>query len=131
VFKLATGQVLHIPQTGPAHDRERGHYFVVLTTAKDNDACLLVPVCTAHDRCDRTCVLQPGDHDCVTRESFIMYSNMRLFSAAHIASQIEKNAIELHAATVTQALFSLICAGVEASKFAAPVYKKFYLKPWP
>ena len=131
MYTPVPGQILHIPGTGPAHDKQRGHFFVVLTGARENGACLLIPICSTHAKCDRTSILNIGDHHCIKRESFAMYSGMKLYAASHLESQIAKSVIELLPSTLSAKLISTVSVGIANSKFSAPVYQRFFLKLFP
>jgi hypothetical protein len=86
---------------------------------------LLVPVSSAYENCDRTCVLEPGDHDFIRRESFILYAKMRIYSSAHVANQMASGAIEEREA-LRDDVFQRVCAGIAASRFSPPVCKRYY-----
>ena len=123
------GQSLHIPDTGPAHDRARGHLCVVLTDVSDDDKCLVVPICTAHDRCDKSCLLHPGDpgdHRFLTRESFVMYSQCRFYLGSYIAIQIAAGIIE-DKGSVDASVLQRIDEGLSITKMIAPIYRRFFL----
>lgn len=125
---MTPGSVLHIPDTGPAHDKKRGHYFVVLTAPQPPaDGCLIVPICSAHEKCDRTCLLQPNDHTSINRESFISYSQMKVYSSKHLTQKITSGVIETQR-VVSPDVFVRIRKGVTTSPLAAPVYKSFLAK---
>ena len=53
--------------SGPTHDPQRRHLFIVLTDPFDDTGngvsrVLLVSLASVRDSCDRTCILKPGDH---------------------------------------------------------------------
>lgn len=122
---LQTGDVLHIPGTGPAHDRSRGHYHVIVAEEGEQRKALLVPICSAHEKCDTTCMLEQDDHGCLTHRSHMMYAKMNYYLVDHLENRIAAGAIEKLAEPTSPALIERISVGVISSSFAAPTYKKF------
>lgn len=65
--------------SGPAHDPERPHLFVICTDPCAAGKQLLVPVCSrVNDLCDATCILQPHEHRFLNRESFAFYRKAKI-----------------------------------------------------
>lgn len=124
-YHIERRKTLFVPHTGPTHDRERGHLFVVLTGRCDAGNHLLIPVCSAYDKCDTTCLLQVGDHDFLDRESFAFYAKMRIHHGDNTNAKIEAGAIQ-ERGYLAEPIFEGICAGVEASPFSPPIFKKYY-----
>ena len=116
---------LWIPGTGPAHDLERGHLFILLTDLGPDGMVLTVPVCSLVHGHDNTCLLGKGDHPSVHRPSFIAYYQLNLFRAEVLETQEQKGIIFARG-LLDEKLFALVCAGVEDSRQAPPKFKKYF-----
>jgi len=116
---------LWIPHTGPAHDQERGHLFIILTDRSEDGEHLLVPVRSVGRTPDRTCLLGPGDHRFFTRLSFVSYAQMRIYSAATLIAQVSAGVIH-DRGLLNERIFARICSGIEQSRLSAPRYKAYY-----
>lgn len=123
-YRPSEGDVLHIGETGPRHDRGRGHYFIVLTEPFEGEKCLLVPICTAHSKCDRTCLLDSNDHDCLHHESFVLYAQLKFYSTSHIAEQAVSGQIEVMTSLRAE-LLTKVVEGVHTSSLSPLLYKKY------
>lgn len=119
--------VLHIPGTGPAYDRSRGHYHVVVTTVDETDKILLVPICSAHEKCDKTCLINNHDYPTLDHDSHIMYSKTNFYGHTRIVGKIALGDVEV-LDRVSHEVFERIRDGVEASSFCSPLYKKHLRK---
>jgi hypothetical protein len=123
---LARGTSLLIPNTGPAHARDRDHLFFVLTNRCSNGNCLLVPLCSLTPKCDQTCLLDVGDHAFIARPSFVFYAKMQIYSGSHLLDQMTAGLAE-DRGLIPDKVFERICAGVSTSPFSRPVYQRYYL----
>lgn len=127
VAPLRLKDVLHIPGTGPVHDRSRGHYHVVVTFADETDKVLLVPICSAHEKCDKTCLLCADDYRCLNHDSHIMYAKTNFYDHTRVVGKIALGEVEL-LDPISDAVFEGIRSGVFTSSFCTPLYKKHLKK---
>ena len=67
--------------SGPDHDPERHHLFVILTDPQpDSNTVLLVSLSTLRRALphDATCVIAAGEHPFVRRNSYVFYARARI-----------------------------------------------------
>jgi len=65
--------------SGPSHDPNRKHLFVVCTEPCENESQLIVPVSTVtNSLCDQTCIIQAHEHGFLRHESFAFYRKSRV-----------------------------------------------------
>lgn len=118
------GVTVHIPQTGPAHDRGRGHLHVVLTNPCSQGLVLLAPICSAWAGCDQACLLPIGCHPFVIRDSFVQYAKADVLPANTL-----KQAVDIQFAAYEGILlephFSAAKAGTLISRAATPAVRKY------
>jgi hypothetical protein len=122
---LVRATALWIPNTGPAHDPERGHLYVVLTNTCVAGRNLIVPICSQHDKCDTTCLIGIGDHSFIKHASFVMYAKLEIVSADTILQKISSNQITDRGQFDAKA-FAYVCAGIENSRKTKPSMKKYF-----
>lgn len=123
-FVLTRRACLHIPHTGPMHDHQRGHLHIVLTDVCEEGKHLLAPICTAHKRCDRTCLLGEGDHKFIVHLSYVAYSLARTYEAAVLIKRVSDGDIS-YRGLLDEALFGRICLGLMKSPMT-PLNVKTY-----
>lgn len=116
--------------SGPIHDPQRKHLFIVLTDPFDDTGngisrVLLVSISSLRDGCDRACILKPGDHPFIKHESFVVYRSARIEEAGKIVSAVHNNIFQAHH-PVSEQVMLRICQGLETSKHTAPKILKFY-----
>lgn len=123
-FVLQRRATLHIPDTGPRHEEERGHLFIVLTNACSVGDHLLVPVCSQHKRCDHACLLGAGDHNFIKKPSYIAYSHARRYSGSSLAQRVIDGDVT-YRGLLKEQVFALVCAGLKESRLT-PLAMKLY-----
>jgi len=65
--------------SGPDHDPDRMHLFIICTDPCANGLQVLVPLASLiNDLCDKTCILQKYEHKFLTHESYVLYRKARL-----------------------------------------------------
>lgn len=116
--------------SGPTHDPQRRHLFIVLTdpfndTGNGISRVLLVSLSSVRDGCDRTCILKPGDHPFIRHESFVAYWSARIEEAGKVASAVHNNVFQAHH-PVSEQVMLRICQGLESSRHTAPKILRFY-----
>ena len=131
MFLPYPGATLLIP-SGPEHDPDRMHLFVVLTNPFDDRGdgvprVLLVSLSTVHDDKyhDPACVLEPGDHRFVKHKSFVVYRAARIEEANKLTEGVRKNLFQPHE-RVSEAVLLKIRRGLESSEHTTPRILKFY-----
>lgn len=115
---------LHIPNTGPAHDKTRGHLHVVVNDPCKNGLNLLVVVNSHYDGCDETCVLDSG-HDFIKHLSFIKYARADTVETDLLVRSV-KEGIVSYEGLFDDAEFTRICDGVLTSPHTKPRVKQYY-----
>ncbi len=124
-FRPLRRMALWIPNTGPKHDLERGHLFVILTNPCPAGFCLLVPFSTAHDRCDRTCLVGAGDHPFLKHKSFAFYAQLNTYSADDLVARVASGRIE-YQGLLDEKVFALASAGVLQSQHAPLKFQQYF-----
>jgi hypothetical protein len=103
--------------SGPRHDPERKHLWIILTDQCPLNAHLIVSVCTIRigEYHDPSCVIEAGEHPRIKEKSYVLY---RLARAERHNTLINGEAAWLYQKdeTVSDALFERVCAGVAASE---------------
>jgi len=128
-FKRAT---LLVP-SGPEHDPNRKHLFTLLTDPVDHEAeekvVLMVSISSVRPGIpyDSTCILCPGDHPFVQRESFVLYARARIEETDKLLRGIKNGAL-IGYDPMDSGVFARICRGVEESQFTPMKILKFYQK---
>lgn len=129
-FKRATILVA----SGPSHDSDRKHLFILLTnpiaepeTGKKH--VLMVSLSTAHEGIyhDPACILKPGEHPFVRRESYVNYFRTRIEDAEALLRGVKEGTLVPHE-PVSEEVFLRVCEGLVFSKHAPLKVKKFYLE---
>ena len=113
--------------SGPDHDPDRKHLFVLLTHGLgEQEEVLLVSLSSIVNGVphDPSCVLQPGDHPFVKRPTSIRYDKPRYLPRKSLLAAVKQGVFVPHD-PVSDQLYDRICAGLLASAFAAPKDKSF------
>lgn len=123
-FRRAT---LLVP-SGPAHDPERKHLFIILTDrCPEEDTVLMVDVCRIKDAYhDSTCTLNVGDHEFIRQPSFVNYRRARIEAANALIIGVERQ-VMVPKGTIAEDIFARICYGLLQSRHCAPKFQN-YLK---
>ncbi|MCX7313732.1 MAG: hypothetical protein NTV56_18905 [Alphaproteobacteria bacterium] len=125
MFAPVRRATLWIPGTGPDHDTDRAHLFVILTDPDPDGMVLVVPICSATTKSDGTCIVGAGDHPFLKHKSFAAYYRLNTFNGSALVEQEKKKAIQ-YRGMLDEKVFALVCAGVQESRQAAPVHKKYF-----
>jgi hypothetical protein len=129
ISSIPKASALYIPGTGPQAESEKPHLFVILTNPCPKKMQLLVPVCSAHRRCDTTCLLdvgsQVGDYKKLNRPSYIDYSFATIKLTEVLIKRVNKQDIE-YKGIIDANAFAKICAGLLASPRTKPWVKVYF-----
>lgn len=128
MFFVARRATLLVP-SGPANAPDRKHLFICLTDpiGKARET-LLVSVSSVQPNAphDSTCVLYPGDHPFVRRDSFVAYWHSRIETADALTRGVKDGVLIPHD-ILESGVFARVCLGVEQSRHLAPRYRAFYV----
>lgn len=118
--------------SGPVHDPDRKHFFILLTDPipkPDAGAqqVLLVGIATRNPNFqhDQTCILYPGDHPFLNRESYVNYRLARIEEAGKLVAGV-KNGLFVPQGTIDTAIFARVCQGLLNSRHTTPKVLRFY-----
>jgi len=104
-----------------------GHLYIVIACTKDPpEEILLVNLSSKRSDSDMTVIFQPGDHDFITRESIVRYSDARIFPKEKLIQRIISRDFELRRPFDATKL-TRIQTGLLASPFTPKDKKEFYL----
>jgi hypothetical protein len=73
---------------------------------------------------DAACVLAPGEHPFVTRESFVFYRYARIEQVSHVLQLMRQGVYKPHVA-VSAAVFQRVKAGLFDSPHTKREFKRF------
>lgn len=111
--------------SGPAHDPDRKHLFIVLTEPLgEPPEVLLVSLSSVTDGspCDASCLIEVGEHQFVLHQSFVAYRFARIVRAEVLRSGVDSGKFVARE-PVSEALYRRICDGLRASPHVAPKFR--------
>jgi len=117
--------------SGPQSEPNRKHLFVVLTDPADAGAgvkaLLMVSLSSIKPGLpyDPSCILYPGDHPFVTRQSFVLYQKARIEEADKVLRGVKSGKLVAQD-PMDSAVFARICKGLEDSRLTPPKVLSFY-----
>lgn len=120
--------------SGPDHDPERKHLFIILTDPCQDDekgerSVLLASLTSVPNRVayDSTCILQAGDHPFLRHASYVFYQKARIESVATLENGVQKGVFIQHD-PIEASIFNRVCNGLELSRRVTPRNLEFYRK---
>lgn len=99
------------------------HLYIVISIIDNNTKALFVNVTTKKDR-DMSCILKPGDHEFVTRDSEINYGDAKTAEIDKLTEAMNKSIIEPQE-PVTNDLLNRILEGALNSDALPQKYLKY------
>jgi len=120
------GATLLIP-SGTPKNQDQFHLHIILTDACKDNRRLLVNITTVYSGAhyDRTCVIEPGEHDFVIDPSYVVYRRAKTSHMKHLTICVDGWVFRPHD-PVSSELFNRICGGVEASSFTPRDMKGYF-----
>lgn len=115
--------------SGPAHDHERKHLFIILTNPCDQGKQLLVSISSYRDddTCDETCILNPGDHEFIRRKSFVVYRRCQITETAALLRGLRDGKL-VPREPMDADIFEDICEGLLSSIFTPKRFIDYFEK---
>ena len=127
-FKRAT---LLIP-SGPAHDLDRKHLFVVLNNPIESPnlqgkQVLLVNIASEPNGLpyDKTCIIQPAEHKFIKHESYVFYAKARIEATDGLLRGVKSGKLIPHE-VMDHVLVQRISDGLRQSPHTSPKILRFY-----
>lgn len=112
--------------SGPGYDHTRNHLFVLLTDEHGPaKQVLLVPICTAGSKSDKSCLIAVGDHPFIKDESFIDYGSARVEPGEKLTKGVASGEFT-DKGLIDEAVFKRIITGLRASPRSRPFSIDFY-----
>lgn len=118
--------------SGSENDPDRKHLFILLTDPADvgvgAKSLLMVSLSSIKQGLpyDASCVLYPGDHPFVKRESFVVYQKARIEEVDKVLRGVKDGKL-VPQYPMDTAVFARICKGLEDSRLTPPKVLRFYL----
>ena len=126
-FSPTRGGALLVP-SGPTHDPDRKHLYVLLTDpVGQGQQILMVPICSVEpDKfCDDTCLLAVGEHQFLQHESYVAYAKCRVEAALHVLNLVGSGYF-IPKDPLSDSIVVRMCNGLATSKFVKPFVRDFY-----
>ncbi len=131
VFQPVRRATLLIP-SGPAHDPNKKHLFIILTDPVadplngNKDSVLLTSLSTLDAALphDSTCILYPGDHPFVTRDSYVSYHTSRIQEAEKIINGVASGVLVVKE-PMDSSIVDRICDGLDSHQTPEKI-KRFF-----
>lgn len=118
--------------SGPENDPDRKHLFILLTDPADDESGVKVVLMVSLSSIkpgvphDPACLLYPGDHPFVKRDSFVVYQKARIEEADKVLRGVKDGKL-VPQDPMDSAVFARICKGLEDSRLTPPKLLRFYL----
>ena len=129
--KLAPGAVVYLPGTGKKGDEGDAHRCIVVAEDPKNDDLLLVPICTYHDKCDKTVVLADlniktsANVALITRKSYVGYYQSKMVPKSGLQKKVEAGEIQ-YRGDVAADLLAQVRKGIDISQETEPWFRDKY-----
>lgn len=119
-------------RSGPAHEFERKHLFIILTNQQPYEISqdghvLCVSVCsilTGHPF-DASCELSEKDHAFIRHPSYVSYREARVYKASNLIARQHEIILK---EDLDVPVFVRVCQGLLVSPQVAAKYRRFYEK---
>ncbi|MAC48204.1 MAG: hypothetical protein CMI12_15355 [Oceanospirillum sp.] len=114
--------------SGPAHDPDRKHLFILLTDPVTQEQLVLIVSISSikhGQRYDDSCVLNPGEHPFIKRPSFVDYRRARIIEVQKLVTGVNQKLFQ-PCGTVSESVYAYVCQGLLKSPFVSPKIKKFF-----
>ena len=114
--------------SGPHHDPDRKHLFILLTDPQPPDQLtLLVSVSSVPGNLphDSTCLLYSGDHGFIRHPSYVNYARSRIEPAQKLLDGVHSGVLVPQGALDT-GIFARVCQGLLESRHTAPKIRNFF-----
>jgi hypothetical protein len=83
--------------SGPAHDPDRRHLFVVCSDPCALNLVAIVPIETyTNDLCDQTCTVDAHEHAFIRHKSYVLYRNARTIGCDEVSRGLQAGALTAH-----------------------------------
>lgn len=118
--------------SGPAHDSERKHLFVVLTDPAEvleypGKHSLLVGIASIYPEIphDPACELYAGDHEFIRHKSYVEFARAAIEQSQKLVNGVKRGEL-VAKAMLAEEIFARVCKGLTESRFTAPRILTFY-----
>lgn len=118
--------------SGPEHDPDRKHLFILLTDPfgrleEDEKQVLMVSTSTVRTGMfhDPTCLLFPGDHPFIKHDSFVSYRTARIEEAGKLVRGVKSGAL-IPKGSMEGEIVARICKGLTESRHTPLKILEFY-----
>jgi hypothetical protein len=114
--------------SGPEHDPNRKHLFILLTDPPNADSeVLLVSLASVQEHLpyDSTCLLYPGDHPFIRHKSYVNYAYARIEPVGKLVNGVKQRLFDPQG-TLDETVFARVCKGLLESRHTTPKIRKFY-----
>lgn len=123
---ISEGDAFRYDGTGPQHDVGRSHIHVVVKIDYETGDVYLVPISSAHAKCDKTCVF-PAKRwsEELAHESHAEYYHAKKVPLKPLLQKIEAGEVEI-LRSVPGDLFTDILEGIKKSPEVEPWFSKHF-----
>jgi hypothetical protein len=119
--------------SGPAHNHAKKHLFIILTDPiadplnENKDSVLLTSLSTLDVALphDPTCILRPGEHPFISRDSYVSYHSSRIQEAVKITNGVASG-VFVAKALMDSSIVDRICDGLTVSQHTTPKILRFF-----
>jgi hypothetical protein len=119
------GDALLIP-SGPSGDPDRKHLHCIITDRCGAEMHLLVCVeSVGPGYHDPSCLLEIGEHDFITKQSWVNYRHTRCHKAARLTKLVD-GWVASKRTPLTQHLLGRVCDGLMASRMTPRGMKRYF-----
>lgn len=100
----------------PLPDNGKRHLRIIITDSNDDNEFLTVPVDTLRSRFqDKSCLIQPNEHNFIKEQSFVNYKYARVLNFATVFNGLQKG-ILIKKEDISTELLKRIQNGAKVSK---------------
>jgi hypothetical protein len=113
--------------SGPTHDSERKHLFIIC--AVNVECAFLASISKwSNELCDDTCILDKGEHPFITAKSYVLYRKCRIELCETLKDGVESGRL-ISRDPLDDQPFARVCGGILTSK-QTPWKLKQAFKNW-
>jgi hypothetical protein len=125
---LAVRQATLLIPSGPTHDLERKHLFIVLTNPMEATNEVLIVCATAipeSNLYDGSCTLFPDEHPFIVKPTYIAYYRCKVVSAASLEAKVASGEF-VAKPPLSAKRFEDVIVGLRESPHVAPKIRRFF-----